>query len=61
MMGNDITDCETTLGEHLHEHEHIALDFDDCLLDGPYSRLLTDYIASHPEKSFSIEGVLNFV
>jgi len=38
----------------LDAHAHIALDFDDCLLDGPHSRLLTDYMASHPGKQFSI-------
>jgi len=38
----------------LSSHQHIALDFDDCLFDGPYSRLLTDYMAAHPEKLFSI-------
>jgi len=42
------------LSSALHQHQHIALDFDDCLLDGPYSRLLTDYISAHPEKRFSI-------
>jgi len=42
------------LSDALHQHQHIALDFDDCLLDGPYSRLLTDYISAHPEKTFSI-------
>jgi len=42
------------LSSALHQHQHIALDFDDCLLDGPYSRLLTDYIASHFDKKFSI-------
>jgi len=42
------------LSSALHQHQHIALDFDDCLLDGPHSRLLTDYISSHPEKMFSI-------
>jgi len=36
------------------KHQHIALDFDDCLLDGPHSRLLTDYMAAHPDKMFSI-------
>jgi len=43
-----------TLESALDDHQHIALDFDDCLLDGPYSRLLTDYVAAHPEKKFSI-------
>jgi len=38
----------------LDAHTHIALDFDDCLLDGPHSRLLTDYMAAHPGKQFSI-------
>jgi len=38
----------------LDAHTHIALDFDDCLLDGPHSRLLTDYMAAHPDKQFSI-------
>jgi len=38
----------------LSKHRHIALDFDDCLLDGPHSRLLTDYMAAHLEKKFSI-------
>jgi len=42
------------LASALYQHQHIALDFDDCLLDGPYSRLLTDYISAHPEKMFSI-------
>jgi len=40
------------LSAALHQHQHI--DFDDCLLDGSYSRLLTDYISAHPEKMFSI-------
>jgi len=39
---------------YLDEHTHIALDFDDCLLDGSYSRLLTDYIITHSDKHFSI-------
>jgi len=38
------------LSTALHQHQHIALDFDDCLLDGPHSHLLTDYISAHPEK-----------
>jgi len=38
----------------LSKHRHIALDFDDCLLDGPHSRLLTDYMAAYSEKKFSI-------
>jgi len=38
----------------LDAHAHIALDFDDCLLDGPHSRLLTGYMAAHSDKQFSI-------
>jgi len=45
---------ETHINTCLEKHTHIALDFDDCLLDGPYSRLLTNYIASHRDKMFSI-------
>jgi len=42
------------ISTHLDSHQHIALDFDGCLLDGPYSRLLTDYMASRGDKDFSI-------
>jgi len=46
----DMQEIESALRDHMH----IALDLDDCLLDGPHSRLLTDYMAAHPDKQFSI-------
>jgi len=35
-------------------HQRIAIDLDDTLLNGPASKFLVDYVNDHPEKEFFI-------